>query len=190
MNMPLEITFHGIPVSPALRNMITDRMAKLERLAPDIISCQVTVEMEQRRHHQGNIYRVHARLLLPGGELDAGRSPPARTAHEDPYVAVHDTCDALQRRLEEHLQRQRGEVKRHDTKPRRGRILELYPDTGYGLIQADDGHEVQFHRASLAHGNAEDLEVGREVRFVEVPSGNGLWAGNVRPSGNERAKAG
>lgn len=188
MNIPLEITFHGMAASPALRDAITERAAKLERLAPDMISCQVTIELLGRRHHQGNIYRVHARLLPPGGELDAGRSPPARTVHEDPYVAVRDTFNALQKRLEEHLQRQRGEVKHHDTGPRLGRILELYPDTGYGVIQSDDGHEVQFHRSSLARGNPGDIEVGREVRFVEVPSENGLWAGNVRPSGKEQAR--
>lgn len=190
MNMPLEITFHGIPASPALRDAITERAAKLERIAPDAIDCRVTVEREGRRHHQGNIYRVHARLLLPGGELDAGRSPPAGTAHEDPYVAMRDTFDALLRSLEEHVQRQRGEVKHHDTVPRQGRILELYPDTGYGLIQTDDGREVKFHRASLARGSSDTLEVGREVRFVEVSSDNGPWAGNVHPSGEERAKAG
>ncbi len=191
MNMPLEITFHGIPASPALRKAITERVSRLEHLAPDTISCHVTVECENRRHHKGNIYRVHAHLVLPGAELDAGRSHPAATAHEDPYVAVRDTFDALLRRLEEHMQRRRGEIKYHDTGPRRGRILELYPDTGYGLIQADDGREVQFHRASLARGSSDALEVGGEVHFVEVPSENGTWAGNVHPSsGKGQAEAG
>ncbi len=189
MNMPTEITFHGIPVSPALRDSVTQRIQKMQRLAPDIIGCRVTVELEERRHNQGNAYRVHARLQLPGGHIDAGGSSAAGMAHEDPYVAARATFDALQRRLEERLQRRRGEIKRHDAAARRGRIFELYPDTGYGLIRTDDGSEVQFHRSSLAVGGSEDLEVGREVRFVEVPSINGRWAGNVHARTDEHTES-
>lgn len=114
MNMPLEITFHGMPASPALRDAITERVTRLERLAPDAISCQVTIEHESQRRQQGNIYRVHARLVLAGAELDAGRSPPAGSSHEDPYIAVRDTFDALRRRLEDHIRRVRGDVKHHE----------------------------------------------------------------------------
>lgn len=113
MRTPLEISFHGIAASPALRDAITDRVAKLERLAPDIISCRVTVEYDGRRHRQGNLYRLNVRMVLPGGELYAGHSPRANAAHEDPYVAVRDTFDALRRQLEDHLRRVRGDVKRH-----------------------------------------------------------------------------
>ncbi len=189
MNMPAEITFHGIPASPALRKAITDRVAKLESLAPDATICRVTVENENRRHDRGNFYRVHARLLLPRAELDAGRSAPASAGHADPYLAVRDTFDALRERLEKHVQRQRGNVKHHDRKSSRGRIRELYPDTGYGLITAKDGREVQFHRTSLAKGDSESLEVGREVEFIEVPGGNGLWASNIHPGADEHAQA-
>lgn len=184
MNMPLEITFLGIPASPALRNAISSHAARLESLAPDAISCRVTVEKENSRRQPGDFYRVHARLMLPGAELDAGRSSPASAGNADPYVAVHDTFHALQRRLEGRAWQYRGdESKRHGDGPRRGRIFELYPDTGYGLIQTDDGCEVQFHRAGLARGNSADLEVGREVRFIQIPSVNGPWAGNVQTSG-------
>lgn len=188
MNMPLEITFHGIPASPALRDAITERAARLERLAPDAISCRVTIEHESQRRQQGNIYRVHARLVLPSGELNVGRAPPAAGAHEDPYVAVRDTFDALRRRLEDHVRRQRGDVKRH-AEPARGRILEWSPDSGYGMIETDDGREVQFHRNSLAGGNFDALEIGREVRFVETFGDDGPWAGSLRVTGEERAEA-
>lgn len=113
MSMPLEITFHGMPTSQALRDVIAERITKLERLAPDATGCHVTIEHESHRRHQGNPYRVHARLVVPGAELDAGHSPPSGAGHEDPYVAVRDTFDALRRRVEDHVRRVRGEVKRH-----------------------------------------------------------------------------
>lgn len=117
MNIPVDITFHGIAPSDALRDVITDRVERLAGQAPNAIGCQVTVEHETHRHRQGNIYRIHARLVLPGGEIDAGRSPPAGTTHEDPYVAVRDTFDALRRRLEDHIRRERGDVKHHEERP-------------------------------------------------------------------------
>ena len=188
MTMPIEISFHGIPVSPALRDSVTRRIRKMQRLAPDITGFRVVVELEERRHSQGNGYRVHARLLLPGGDIDAGGSPAAGTAHEDPYVAVRDTFDALKRRLEERLRRRRGDIKHHAAEARRGHIFELYPDTGYGLIRTDDGSEVKFRRSSLAVGGSEDLEIGREVRFIEVPSATGPWAGNVQAKVDKRTE--
>ena len=189
MNMPVEITFHGIPASPALRQVIIDRVAKLENLAPENTFCRVTVEKENHRHRQGNFYRVAARLILPRAELDAGRSSPASAGHTDPYLAVRDTLDALRIRLEKHVQRQRGEVKRHNKEPSRGRIHELFPDSGYGLIRAEDGREVQFHRDGVAKGTSDALAVGREVQFIEIPGSNGLWASNIHSGADQRTQA-
>lgn len=189
IEMPLEITFHGLPSSPALRDAIVDRVAKLQRLAPDGSTCKVTIDRESRHQHQGNAYRVHARLILPGGELDAGRSPPGGAPHDDPYLAIRDTFDALTRRLESYAQRRRHEVKFHDSEARRGHILELYPDTGYGVIKSDDGREVQFHRASLTRSNSSLLEAGREVEFTEINGNDGPWAGTVHVSDEKLRRA-
>lgn len=188
MNMPAEIAFHGIPASPGLRKAIIDRVAKLEKLTPDATTCRVTVEKENRRHHHGDFYRVHVRLLLPRAELDAGRSSPASAGHADPYIAVRDAFDALRVRLEKHVQRQRGEIKHHSRKPSRGRIRELYPDAGYGLIKAEDGREIQFHRTSVAKGDSAQIQVGREVQFEEIHGGNGLWASNINPGADEQVQ--
>lgn len=179
IDMPLEIAFHGLPSSPALRDAIIDRVAKLQRLAPHGSALRVTVEQDSRSHHQGNTYRVHARLIVPGGELDAGRSPPGGATHDDPYVAVRDTFDTLTKRLEGHAQRRRHEVKSHDSEAHRGHILELYPDTGYGVIKSDDGREIQFHRTSLTRSNPIPPEAGREVEFTEIHGSDGPWAASV-----------
>lgn len=114
MKIPLEITFHGLSASDALRKAISERVDRLSRQVPNALSCHVTVEHETHRHHQGNIYRVHARLVMPGGEINAGESPTPDKTHEDVYVAVRDTFDALRRRLEDHIRRERGDVKHHE----------------------------------------------------------------------------
>lgn len=112
--IPTDVTFQGIPASDALRNSIIERVERLARQAPEALGCHVTVSLEGQRRHQGNLYRVHARLVLPGGEINAGTSLPIDTSHEDPYIAVRDTFDALRRRMEDFIRRERGDVKHHE----------------------------------------------------------------------------
>lgn len=120
MPIPTDVTFQGIPASDALRASIIERVDRLSRQAPGALACHVTVSLEGQRRHQGNLYRVHARLVLPRGELNAGTSPPADTSHEDPYVAVRDTFDALRRQMEDFIRRERGDVKKHEDRRSEG----------------------------------------------------------------------
>lgn len=113
MAVEVTITFQGVPPSPALRREIEERAAKLARFAPTLQTCDVAVRREEHHHHQGNRYGVHARLALPGGRIEAGRTPREDHSHEDPYLAVRDTFDALRRQLEDHVRIRRGKVKAH-----------------------------------------------------------------------------
>lgn len=182
MPIPLEVSFHGVPPSAALRDRIARHVAKLERLAPNAISCYVTVEYAGQRHHKGNRYRVHARLLVPGAELNAGLAAPLNGAHEDPYVVVRDSFDALRRQLEDRVSRERGEVKGH-VPPPHGRIARIFPAADYGVIATGDGREIHFHRHSVVDASFDQLDVGREVRFTEVAGDEGPWASTVHPVG-------
>lgn len=186
MPIPLEVTFHGVPSSGALRDNIVTQVAKLERQAPDALSCRVTVEYAGQRRHKGNRYHVHVRLIIPGAEFNAGLTPPGNASHQDPYVAVRDAFEALRRQLEESLRIRRGEVKIHVAQPH-GRIARLFPEAGYGIIVAEDGREIHFHRNSLVDAAFEDLQMGSEVRFTEAPGVEGPWASTVHAGGKQRA---
>ena len=50
---------------------------------------------------------------LQGNELVVDRDPTQDHSHEDPYVALRDAFDAMERRLESFTHRRRGEVKSH-----------------------------------------------------------------------------
>lgn len=119
MTVATTVSFQGIEPSPALRADIERQAKKLLHFAPRLIACHVTVGLDELRHQHGNRYLVHVRAVMPGGEFDAGRSPPPDHRHEDAYIAVHDAFDALRRQLEDHVRIQRGEVKARSADPTR-----------------------------------------------------------------------
>lgn len=57
-------------------------------------------------------------MTVPEGEIVVGRHNGRDNAHEDVYVALRDAFEALGRKLQQLVQRQRGHVKHHETKRR------------------------------------------------------------------------
>lgn len=114
MQVPLQITFRGFPSSEAVESRISARIGKLERLCERIIGCRVAIESPHHHQHKGNTYRVSIDLTVPEGEIVVGRHNGRNHAHEDVYVAIRDAFDALERKLQDHVRRQRGDVKHHE----------------------------------------------------------------------------
>lgn len=117
MTMPIYTTFQGLPSSPALEAAIERHARRLERFAPRLTACNVTVSRSEDRHNKGNRYRVHVSVSLPGGAIEAGRSAEPDHSHEDPYVAVRDSFAAVRRQLEDFVEIQRGNIKSHSRQP-------------------------------------------------------------------------
>lgn len=179
MKLPLQVVFRNMDASAAVEAKIRDRVDQLEKFYQHIMSCRVAVEAHHK-HHQGNLYHVRVDLKVPDAEIVASRDPKAHQAHEDVYVAVRDAFDAVRRRLEDHVNRRRGHEKTHDTPPH-GRVAEITPD--YGKIETADGRRVYFHRNSVVNDEFGKLEVGSEVRFVEVAGELGPQASTVHVVG-------
>ena len=170
MELPLQISFRGMDPSPAVEARIREKAARLGRFHNRIMSCRVVVEARGRRQVKGNLYRVRIDLGMPGRELVIKNTGRRDHAHEDVYVALRDAFDAAARRLEDHARIARRDVKTHETQPY-GRIARLFPQDGYGFIQASDGQEIYFHRNCVANGGFKDLQVGSEVRFAVAEKG-------------------
>jgi len=113
MSFLIEVSFLDMRPSKALYEDISRHALQLERFAPNLADCRVTVRHSEKRHQQGNHYRVLARVSLPGGQFEAGRETGNDT-HADAYVAVRDTFAALRRQLQDFLHIRRGEIKRHE----------------------------------------------------------------------------
>jgi cold shock CspA family protein/ribosome-associated translation inhibitor RaiA len=182
MQVPLRITFQGMPVPPAVDARIRERVDALERFFPDIVSCRVAVDSTAHRHRQGHLYHVSIVITVPGHEIVVDRNPSAHHAHEDVLVAVRDAFDAGSRQLEDYARRQRVDTKTHAIAPH-GRIVRLLSD--HGFIESSDGQEIYMHRNAVAVGKFDDLSEGDEVRYAlhEGEGEKGPQASTVIPIG-------
>jgi cold shock CspA family protein len=104
-------------------------------------------------------------------------------------VAIRRAFAAAQRRLQDFARRQRGDVKRPARQPR-GRVVRLFPEGGYGFLQAEDGHEVYFHRSSVLGEAFDELAIGSRVLFAEESGDKGPQASTVKIVRRRRAHRG
>jgi ribosomal subunit interface protein len=103
-----QITYRGMPHSPAMDARIVELAAKLEELHPKITSCRVVVNEADKRKSKGNLFEVRVDVHVPGREIVA-----TNQRHEDAYAAITSAFEVLTRQLEDGLDIQRGEVKLH-----------------------------------------------------------------------------
>jgi ribosomal subunit interface protein len=120
MQIPLQISFHGIKHSDALYHAIREKAEKLEHYYERIISCRVVLELAARHKHHGKQFAVRIDLKVPGGEIAV-----TREHDENLKIALREAFDAARRQLEDYARAQRGDVKRHATECR-GRVARAH----------------------------------------------------------------
>jgi cold shock CspA family protein/ribosome-associated translation inhibitor RaiA len=173
MELPLQITAHDFLLSPAEERAIRDAAAKLDELAPRILSCRVAIEVPRSRGRSGQQYRIHIKVDVPGQEIVVRRRSDEAIA-----TAVQKAFKAVGRRLQDHVRRQRGDTKVPRRAPR-GVVTRLVPWEGYGFLTSTDGREIYFDRRSVLNDAFDHLEEGAEVRYVEEPGEKGPQASTV-----------
>lgn len=178
MQNPLRVTFRGMPSSEAIEADIREKADKLEVFFPRITGCHVIVEAPHQHHHQGKIYHIRIDMTVPGSEIVVRRDPGEHHAHEDVYVAIRDAFDAAKRKLEDHVQRLRRNVKAHEATPT-ARVGKLFPYEGYGFLETEDGREIYFHKNSVLNDAFDRLEEGSKVHFTEEMGEKGPQASTV-----------
>jgi cold shock CspA family protein len=198
MIRPVQVTFRNIQPREALEEAVRERAAWLETFYPDIVGCRVLIETPHRHREQGQHVRVCIELSLPGKDVVVNHEPTLHgtlkdveeeahhkdddieAVHKYVEVAVREAFDAARRRLQDGARRQRGDVKAHQA-PSHGRVVSLAED--HGFIEASDGRQVYFHRASVLEEGRAHLAVGSEVAFVEEEGDEGPQASTVRVLG-------
>ena len=180
MQVPLELSFHNLEPSEHLERRIRERVARLERFFDRIVSCHVTLSAPHRSQQHALAYHLRIEVRVPQKPLIVNRDPGPQGAHFDAYVLIRDSFDAMERMLEEHSRKIRGDVKTHEGPPQ-GQVLRLFHD--YGFIGTTDGREIYFHRNSVAEGDFENLNEGDAVELVmaEGESPQGPQATTVKP---------
>lgn len=161
MKLPLQIHFRDLVPLPSTEPEIRRRADKLDQFCPDVMSCHVTVESDDSRHHTGHAYRVQVLVRLPNEEIAVGMDHPDQDLHR----ALREAFDAADRRLEDAVRRRRGQTKAHHP-VLRGRISML-SDDGEGAIVTESGDTYHFDRSHVVHPTFEQLAVDQDVRFLE-----------------------
>jgi ribosomal subunit interface protein len=177
--MSVQITFRDIPHSDALEAYVRERATKLDTFSTRITGCHVAIEAPHRHQQTGRHYRVRIDLIVPGGEVVVSHAPDEDTTNEDAYAAIDEAFDRLGRRLEDHVRRQRGDVKPREEPYRDARVAKLWSYEGYGFLETQDGGEVYFHRNSVLHNGFDRLAIGSKVRFIEEVGEKGPQASTV-----------
>jgi ribosome-associated translation inhibitor RaiA len=108
MELSPQITFRGMASSEAIEAQVRDRVDKLDRFHPRIMSCHVVVECGHRHQRKGRIYHLSIAIKVPVHEIVVDRDPADHHAHEDMNVAIRDASDAARHQLEDVTRRTRS----------------------------------------------------------------------------------
>lgn len=117
MQIPVQITFHGIDHSDAVEDRVREKVAKLEQLCDRITSCRVVIELHHKNtssmHRKGEPYHIRIDVTVPGTELVVKRDPKDSHVNEEISVALREAFQAMERQIKDYIARQRGDVKSH-----------------------------------------------------------------------------
>lgn len=118
MQIPLQVTFHGVDHSEAVETRIREKVAKLELLHDRITSCRVVIETHHKNtsslHKKGEPFHIRIDVTIPGGELVVKRDPKESHINEDIFVALREAFGSMERQIKEFVARQRGDIKSHE----------------------------------------------------------------------------
>lgn len=190
MRVPLEMAFKHVEPSAAMESLIRERVQRLHRYAPRIISARIAVEAPHLSPTEEPLeYRVRLEVSIPGQNLVAvrNRDDNQRPQH-DPYRAIREAFTALESQLKSRAGRlRRGRHPR--VGPPHAVVTQLHHGEDYGFLRTASGREVYFHRNSVLNDHFDDLEIGDEVRFEEREGLKGPQASTVQPIGTHGTRA-
>jgi putative sigma-54 modulation protein len=91
--MQLSVTGHHIDVTPALRNYVGTKLAKLERHFDNMTDIHCILSVEKLAH------KAEATVYVGGGTLHAD------SIEEDMYAAIDMLVDKLDRQVKKHKEK-------------------------------------------------------------------------------------
>jgi ribosomal subunit interface protein len=191
MKVPLEVSYRNVTKTEWIENILDRQLKRLERYAPDIISCRVALEKDHRHHRQGNPFYVRIEVSLPGKKRLTTTSEPIYVREESQHElgkVIRDAVGAMEKRLKKTESKKRHEVKTH-SEPR-AFVVKLFTDLGYGFLKSTDtDEEIYFHQNSVLHGHFDRLALGTEVRCDVEMGDEGLQASSVQIVDKPRSSA-
>ncbi len=116
MQLPIEITFRGVAKSDEIETLVRTKAAHLEKFCDHISRCDVIIEQPNQSQQTGSPFRVRIDVTVPPGhELVVEERPAEHDRHEPLTKVVNDGFKSMERQLKELVQRQRHDVKHHES---------------------------------------------------------------------------
>jgi len=122
MDIPLELSFHNIDSSDAIKEAVKEHLHKLEQLHDHIIGCRVVIEMPHKSQKaSGNPPDVHIVLRVPGKEIVVSKEL-AHNGHKkaatDAYAVLDNAFAVAAGQLKAYRRISHGDVKYKSGEPR------------------------------------------------------------------------
>jgi ribosome-associated translation inhibitor RaiA len=124
MDIPLELSFHNLEPSEALKSAVRAHAGRLEQFHDHIIGCRVVIGIPNKsRKATGNPPDVHIVVRVPGKEIVVSREYKDnghKKAANDAYAVLDDAFQVAQQQLKDYRRILHGDVKYKSGEPRGG----------------------------------------------------------------------
>jgi len=97
MQIPTEVTFHGVDHSESAESAVLRWVARIENFHDRMTKCHVTIGQPHRRHRHGDPFNVRVVVEVPGIEVVAS------AVRDDIYLAIADAFRAVRRQLHDQI---------------------------------------------------------------------------------------
>jgi cold shock CspA family protein len=94
-------------------------------------------------------------------------------------AAINEAFDTARRVLQDHIRKQRGDIKTHEDVPH-GTITKLFPRRGCGYLKTPSGRTLFFERQNVLNSDFKNLKVGTKIIYVEEEGATGPQAVLIR----------
>jgi ribosome-associated translation inhibitor RaiA len=115
MDIPLELSFHNVEPSDAMKAAVREHVQKLEQFHDHIVGCRVVIEMPHKNHQPGsNLPDVHIVVRVPGKEIVVSKElnhAGYKKSAADAYAVLDNAFAVAQSRLKEYRRILHGDVK-------------------------------------------------------------------------------
>lgn len=193
MKRPLQIAFRNMASSESLEALVREKVARLERVRPDMIGCRVVLEVPHRAPESGKVpLAVSVEVEVPGRPMIVAKAEEDRRESKgDQTRAVTRAFDAAQRQLAMAAEVQSGAIKLHDSAGEAGVVVRLFPEQDYGFVEVKGSPDLYFTRNAVVGGSFDAIEAGVMVQVTRATSEGpmGPQASSVRLLGGGRSVA-
>ena len=112
MTIPLEISFRGIESNEAVKNLIRQQVARLERVCNYMVSCRVSLERRSEQARSPYLVRIDIKIP-PSHQLIIKETSTVGNKEQPLATVIRQAFDSARRKLDKLVDLQHGKVKSH-----------------------------------------------------------------------------